>query len=450
MTHPFAIFKIKPEERWLATIAVMVFIGLNALLICSHWDMYTRPLLHGGSWSVFYSRFEMSGYDCWSWMTVSEMRIHFETLRHPLYLSFLYPMYQLNYWLMSWTGINWAVFMLAAVLIFSATYSAIFVYRILRELLSVRRGEAYMLTAMLFSFGHVMVPAMVPDHFIISMMLLTMTIYICGKKMQQGRMFKTWQSAVLLFFTSGIAASNGIKTILAGWFANGRRFFRWKYIVFGVILPLAVLIGIQRWQYYAFEVPQAREIHKIEKANEHKLTAAKKRAMAEHHKQVEKTQMKAAGTGLLSMMDFETPRGSILRENFFGETILLHEDHALEDIVRSRPVVTNYHHWWAYAIEIFFVLTLLCGAWTGRRQRLMQMLLCWFGTDILLNIVLGFAVNELYLMASGWLFIIPIASAYLLKSLPRQSRLALNILLLGLTLFLWSHNLMLIYTHLYG
>lgn len=450
MTNPFAIFKIKHEERWLAVVAVIVFVALNALLIYSHWDMYTKPLLHGGSWTVFHNRFEMSGYDCWSWMTVSEMRIHFETIRHPLYLSFLYPMYQLNFWLMSWTGINWAVFMLAAVLVFSATYSAIFVYRILRELLSVRRGESYLLVAMLFSFGHVMVPAIVPDHFIISMMLLTMTIYICGKKMQKSRTFKTWQSAVLLFFTSGIAASNGIKTILAGLFANGRQFFHPKYIILGIILPLAALIGIQQWQYYAFEVPQAEEIHKIEKANRHKITAAKRKAMALHRKQVQKTRMKVAGKGLLSMMDFQTPRRAILQENFFGETILLHEDHALDDIVQSRPVVTYYHHWWAYAIEIFFLLIFLCGSWFGRRERIMQMLLCWFGVDIMLNIVLGFAVNELYLMASGWLFIIPIASGYMLKRLSRQSRLALNILLSALTLFLWSHNLMLIYTHLYG
>ena len=171
-------------------------------------------------------------------------------------------MYWLNYWLMSWTGINWSMFMMSFFLVLCSSYSAVFVYRILRELLKVRRGDAYLLVAMLFSFGHVMVPAMVPDHFIISMMLLTMTAYICGKKMQKSQTLKTWQTAVLLFFTSGIAASNGLKTIIGGLFVNGKRFFRPNYIFLGIILPLVVLLGIQRCQYYTIEVPQKEEVHR--------------------------------------------------------------------------------------------------------------------------------------------------------------------------------------------
>lgn len=450
MTNPFAIFKIKREERWLFVAAVLLFAGLNALLIASHWGMYTKPLLHGGAWSVFHGRFEMSGYDCWSWMTVSEGRVWFETIRHPLYLSFLYPMYWLNSWLMTWTGLNWSVFMIAVVLVLSASYSAVFVFRILRELLSMSRADATLLVAMLFSFGHVMVPAMVPDHFIISMFLLTMTAYICGKKMQKSQTLKTWQTATLLFFTSGIAASNGVKTILGGLFVNRRRALRFRYIAFGIVLPLVALLAIQRCQYYAVEVPQAEKVKKIEKANAKKMTAEKKRQKEEHHKQVLKTEMKPAGTGIFAMMDFQTSRRDILQENFFGETILLHEDHALGDIVVHRPVVTYYHHWWAYAIEAFFFLSFVLGAWLGRRDRLMQMLLCWFGFDVLLNVVLGFAVNEVYLMASGWMFSVPVALAFILKRLPHKWQFPAGALLLFLTLFVATHNLLLIIHHLYG
>ncbi len=449
MSNPFVIFKIKREERWLFAIALLVFLCLNALLIGSHWSMYTKSLMHGGSWSVFHSRFEMSGYDCWSWMAISEKRIYFETIRHPLYLSFLYPMYLLNHWLMSWTGINWAVFMIATVLVFSATYSAIFVYRILRELLSLRRADAYLLVALLFSFGHVMVPAMVPDHFIISMMLLSLTAYICGKNMQGKKALKTWQSALLLFFTSGIAASNGIKTIIGGLFVNGKRFFRPKYTILGIMVPLAALLAIQHYQYYAFEVPQKAAVHRIEKANEKKMTKAKKLKMAKHHEQVVKTKMKPAGKGILSMMDFQTSRKDILQENFFGETILLHENQALGDIVNHRPVVIYYQHWWAYAIELFFFLAFATGIWSGRKSKLMVMLLCWFLVDVTLNIIFGFAVNELYLMASGWLFSLPVAMAFNLKKTPRKLLFPAEILLLFLTLFLFTHNLMLIIHHLY-
>ena len=70
MTHPLHIFKIKREERWLALVALLFFVGLNALLIGSHWEAYTQGA-PGGFWSLFTRRFTMSGYDCWSWTTGS-------------------------------------------------------------------------------------------------------------------------------------------------------------------------------------------------------------------------------------------------------------------------------------------------------------------------------------------------------------------------------------------
>lgn len=449
MSNPFAIFKVKPEERWLFAVALIVFAGLNALIIGSHWDVYTKPLMHGGSWSVFKLRFEMSGYDCWSWMTLSEGRVFFETIRHPLYLSFLYPMYWLNYWLMSWTDVNWTVFMIATVLVFSATYSAVFVYRILRELIGLRRGDATLLVALLFSFGHVMVPAMVPDHFIISMMLLTMTAYICGKKMQSGRAFTTLQTALLLFFTSGIAASNGVKTILAGLFANGRRVFRLRYIALGIVLPLVTLLAIQRCQYYAVEVPQKEAIHKIEKANEKKLTAKKKKQIDNHHKWMADHAMKPAGKGLLSLMDFETPRLKVFAENFCGEAFLLHKSHALEDALQSRPLVVGYEAWWKYAFSAVVMLLFATGLWLGRKERLMQLLACWFCFDFFLNMVLGFGVNEVYIMTSGWAFSIPVAISLVFRRLQPKPLTALRLVVLFVMLYVATSNIMTIADHLY-
>ena len=75
---------------------------------------------------------------------------------------------------------------MAAIIVFSALYAVLFMYRILREVLELKRFDATLLTVLLFSFGHVLVPTMVPDHFIISMMLLTMTLYITGKSSSHG------------------------------------------------------------------------------------------------------------------------------------------------------------------------------------------------------------------------------------------------------------------------
>ncbi|MBM6993050.1 MAG: hypothetical protein I3J02_07295 [Prevotella sp.] len=448
MNNPLKIFCIRKEEKWLAIVTLLVFVALNAVMIGSHWAAYTEGQA-GGFWTVFTHRFSMSGYDCWSWITVSGMRIHFETIRHPLYLTFLYPMYLLNHWLMGWTDVNFAVFMIAAVLIFSAIYSAIFMYRTFREILLLEHRHALLLVALLFSFGHVMIPPMVPDHFAISMMLLTMTLYIAGRRMQKGRTLKAWQSMVLLFFTSGIAASNGAKTLLSALFVNGKRFFRPGYLFVGAVLPLVALLAIQRYQYESFEVPQQKAIEKIEKANAKKRDKKKIAATENHNQWVKKHDMKrAAHEGLLQLMDFKTPRTPAIIEDFFGESILLHRDHALGDVYVDRPSMIYYHAWWYYAIEAIFVLLFVYGVWLGRKHHLMQMMLCWFAFDVTLNLILGFAINEVYIMASGWIFIIPIAIGYIIKALPKAYLFPLEALLLFLALFLWVNNATLIVNHL--
>ena len=228
----FNIFKVKREERWLALAMLAVFVMFNALVIAGHYHAYTMGA-HGGFWSIFTKNFRMSGYDNWSWITISGMRIHFETVRHPLYLTFLYPLYLLDSWLIDAVGYNFAVYFMAAILVFSAFYAVVFMYRVFREVLGLTRFDATLLTLFLFSFGHVLVPSMVPDHFIISMMFLTMTLYITGMKMKKGRLLTAWQGCVLTFFTAGMATSNGVKTLLAGLFTNGRRFFSWKYVSLG-------------------------------------------------------------------------------------------------------------------------------------------------------------------------------------------------------------------------
>ncbi len=448
IVSPLRIFIIRREERWVALTALLVFVCLNALLISSHWSHYTHGA-PGGFWTLFTRRFMMSGYDCWSWLTVSGMRIHFMTDRHPLYLTFLYPMYLLNHWLMDATGVNFAVFFIAVVVVFSACYSAIFMYRIFRELLSMTQAQACLLLAMLFSFGHVMIPTMVPDHFIISMMLLTMTIYIAGKKIRTGRQLKAWQTMCLLFFTSGIATSNGIKTLLAAWFVNGKRVFRPRFIMLGVALPLALLWAIQRYQYYRFEIPQTKTITKIEKANAKKHDPKKAAEIKKHREWVKQHDMRrAADSGVLNLIDLSTPRVPVIVENFLGESILLHRDYALRDVFKDRPVIVKYRSWWSYILVFSLVAVCLAGIWLGRKDRLMQMLLCWLAFDITLHLVLGFAINEVYIMAAGWIFIIPIAACYVLKHIPERYTRHAELLLLLATLYLWGNNAALIIRHL--
>ena len=438
--HIFNIFKVKKEERWLAFAMLAVFVTFNAMVIASHYHVYTMEA-HGGFWSVFTKNFRMSGYDCWSWITVSGGRIHFVTSRHPLYLTFLYPLYLLNDWLIQNVGYNFAVYFMAVIIVFSAFYAVLFMYRVFREVLELRRKDARLLTLLLFSFGHVLIPTMVPDHFVISLMLLSLTLYITGKKMKKGQLLTAWQSLVLTFFTAGMATSNGVKTLLAGLFTNGKKVFTCKFISIGVVLPLLLLLGIQQSQYYLLEVPQQAVVRHIEsetlKKNPQKVL--------EHKKQRDEWQRthlgQPVGDGVITkLMDVSTPRIPTIVENFFGESIQLHQRSLLMDVSWERPIFVEYNWSLNYIIEAFVVLLFIVGIVFSYKQRFFKMLLAWFACDLTLHLILGFAVTEVYIMTSGWAFIIPISYGYLLKRLSMKWLKLMRVVLIMLTIYLWIYN----------
>ena len=438
--HIFNIFKVKKEERWLAFVMLAVFVTFNAMVIASHYHVYTMDV-HGGFWSIFTKNFRMSGYDCWSWITVSGGRIHFVTSRHPLYLTFLYPLYLLNDWLIQNVGYNFAVYFMAVIIVFSAFYAVLFMYRVFREVLELRRKDARLLTLLLFSFGHVLIPTMVPDHFVVSLMLLSLTLYITGKKMKKGQLLTAWQSLVLTFFTAGMATSNGAKTLLAGLFTNGKKVFTVKFISIGVVLPLLLLLGIQQSQYYLLEVPQQAVVRHIEsetlKKNPQKVL--------EHKRQRDEWQRthlgQPVGDGVITkLMDVSTPRIPTIVENFFGESIQLHQRSLLMDVSWERPIFVEYNWSVNYIIEAFIVLLFIVGIVFSYKQRFFKMLLAWFACDLTLHLILGFAVTEVYIMTSGWAFIIPISYGYLLRQLSMKWRKVMRVTLIMLTIYLWIYN----------
>ena len=436
----FDIFKVKKEERWLAFAMLAVFVTFNAMVIASHYHLYTMDA-HGGFWSIFTKNFRMSGYDCWSWITVSGGRIHFVTSRHPLYLTFLYPLYLLNDWLIQNVGYNFAVYFMAVIIVFSAFYAVLFMYRVFREVLELRRKDARLLTLLLFSFGHVLIPTMVPDHFVISLMLLSLTLYITGKKMKKGQLLTAWQSLVLTFFTAGMATSNGVKTLLAGLFTNGKKVFSCKFISIGVVLPLLLLLGIQQSQYYLLEVPQQAVVRHIESETLRKNP----QKVLEHKKQRDEWQRthlgQPVGDGVITkLMDVSTPRIPTIVENFFGESIQLHQRSLLMDVSWERPIFVEYNWSVNYIIEAFVVLLFIVGIVFSYKQRFFKMLLAWFACDLTLHLILGFAVTEVYIMTSGWAFIIPISYGYLLKRLSMKWLKLMRVALIMLTIYLWIYN----------
>lgn len=427
---------LRKEERPIAVVALVVFAALNALLIANHWQSFTRGA-HVGFWSVFYNHLNMSGYDIFSLIFISCMRLHWNALRHPLFVVVLLPLFGLNRLIMPPTEFNAAVLLMAALLVAADVWGAVLMHRLLRDVVEVRRVDAALLTALFYGFAHVMIATMVPDHFALSLPLLLLTLLIAGRKLKEGKPMKLWQSALLFFLTAGVTLTNGVKVALAAWFVNGRKVFSWRSIA-SFVVPTLLLGAIYVWQQDSIVAPQERKIKRIEAAVA-KKDPARIAKLNEHNDFVKQQNGEALtkNVPLLEWSDITTDRWQSAVDNLFGESLQLHRDYLLEDVQQTRPVFVQYRSALNYVVEALLVVLLAVGAWMARREKFFLMVLAWFGFDMLMHMGFGFGLNEVYIMTAHWAFIIPIAAGYILR---RSNSMAPRVLVAALAVWLWAYN----------
>lgn len=450
---PFKIFKVKPEERLQAVVALVVIIALNALFIYRMHDLFMQEGF-GPYWKIFEREVHLSGYDPLTYLTVNDWYVLYNVYRHPLLAFMVYPLYLLNAGLSSLFGINFVQYVVAVPLIFASFYSYLFIYRISREVVALERIDATLLAAFFFSMAYVMLSVIVPDHFTISMFLVLLTLYISGVCICKGREFLWWQSSILFIMTGGVTLSNGVKVFLSGLFVNRRDFFRPKYLLMAVILPVAFLWGFAHWEYHTFRVPRemAWQQEQARKAEQEKQRVAamtpEERARYEKKKakraiilqrQAAKTGKPMEDHGFLKWTDITTSRLTTVYENLFGESVQFHQDYFLEDTLVRRPVFVPYRWTLNYVVEGIILLLAALGIWYGRRQRFLWLCLACFGFDMLIHLVLGFGINEVFIMSPHFLFILPVCIGYLVKNANRGIW-AIRTGLFALTLWLLACN----------
>ena len=491
MKEIFRQFRIQKEERPVALFALALAVMLQAIIISRYNDIFTNPGVH--YWAVFLHHFQISGFDPITYSVVTDWTAKYNVYRHPLLAFFVAPLYWLNALLFKLTGVNCVQYVVALVWIMVAVYAFLFFFRLVKEILSsspYKEKEAFLLTAMLYSFAYVMLSAMVPDHFILSMMMLLLVLLVCQRKNADDRL--TIAETLLLFtVTAGITLSNGIKVFICAFFVNRRKFFRPKYLLLAVLLPSALIWGIARTEYHYLVLPQEKIAH-AKKAKEKKRKqeeAAKKKALAERMFELQIKQAESIGDTVLlanasrlldsvktakpaarrnpngkplgkgefmRWTDITTPRWDSAVENLLGESLQLHQDYTLGDVLRHRPVIVRYRSPLQYAVIGVVILFFLAGVWCGRRSRLLWMALACAAFDMLLHLGLGFGLNEVYIMSAHWIFVLPLAMAFLLKEAGgrrqeaggRWGYFSVLTLCVGITLYLYIYNLILIFQNL--
>ena len=448
---PFKLFKIKPEERIQAVIALVVIVAFNALFIYRMHELFMQPGF-GPYWKVFERELHLSGYDPLTYLGVTDWDVVYQVFRHPLLSFIIWPFWLLNEALTWLFGVNCVQYIVALPLVICSFYSYIFLYRIHREVILLERWDATLLTAFYFALAYILLSLIVPDHFTISMFLLLITLYISGICIQKGREFRWWQSAILFYITAGVTLSNGIKVFLSGFFVNLKDFFRPKYLLLAVILPAALLWATASWEHYTYVVPKekARAEEKVrqEEALKEKVAAMslKERKTFEAKQarrelrlklQKEKSGQPMEDHGFLKWTDISTSRWQSVYENLFGESLQFHRQHFLEDTLVGRPVFVKYDTVFNYIVEAIILLLALTGIWMGRQRRFLWLCLSCFGVDMFIHLILGFGLNEIFIMAPHFMFVLPIATAYLFKSVHWQW---LRLAVVFLTVYLLVYN----------
>lgn len=461
------LFKIKPIEKIQAIVVLILVVLLNLVIISKYSDFIG---IMPDDYKEFFNLFKVSGYDPITYATVTNWYQGYNVYRHPLLAFMMWIPYLLNMILLKLTGLNLVQYLIGLLLVFCGFYSYIFMRRILVEVIGLKEIDGIILNAMFFGFAFTMVALVVPDHFVMSQMLLLLTLYICGRAINENQRLSIWHTIALFVVTAGITLSNGVKVYLAALFTNKWRFFHPKYLLLGVVLPAALMWGFCNWEYQVYTLPQEKAVEVQKRAQRRadlekftklyaersgekdsaKIIEGGRKLYRKHVWEVHEKNMKDpwnahAGTpiakeGFMKWTDVSTDRWEAVIHNLFGETIQLHQDYLLDDTLKNRPVVVEYRYFINYVVEALIIGLFLIGIWMGRKERFLWLVLSCFAFDMALHLGLGFGINEVYIMGPHWLFVIPISIAYTLKSANKKWLLPLRAAIALLTLFLLGWN----------
>lgn len=461
-------FKIRKEERKGTIVAFLVALMLNMLNIVRYAGELS--VKSGDTWGLFFRTWRLSGFDPITYAVITDWRVGYNIYRHPLLPYFMWPFTKINEGLMWLTGYNCVMYVTATLLIFCSVYSFVFLNRIFTDIIGINRKEGYILSALTFSFAYIMLASFAPDHFIMSMCCLLATLYVFGREravVPEKQKKATVLDACLLFIvTAGVTLSNGLKVIAVAFLSKGKKFFPYYFIT---LLTLSGMVwGSARLTYHYLVRPtevankekaaKKREMQLerlVAKYGEAKRDSIERKLKEKRERRYKKSAVyrhtgKPIAKGeFMRWTDATTNRWDVAVECLFGEGIMLHEDYLLKDVLVNRPVIVRYVNWFNYIIETLLVLLFVAGVWMGRHSRFLWLCLACFAVDMSLHLGLGFGINEMAIMSAHYLWVLPIAMAYMLKRLSERYRHRLTMLLALLALYLMAWNGILIVEYLF-
>lgn len=356
--------------------------------------------------------FQLSGYDSvlpWHFHTPIEA-IH-GTIRHT-FLSILLAPFNLLYNIFD---SNWFIVIFLSSL---ATLSFLYMYRILREVIELTPFESILYSIFLFSFGHILLMAVLPETYPISLCLLLISVYYTGSFLKNKDKYKFYKIFILFMLTAGTTTTNGIKILISILFV--------KMPIKKRILQIFIAGSL-----FALSGSAVYLVSNKIKAH-YAITA--------NIKDSTKNDSNTHTPGSLQFIDKTSPIIETIKENFIGETILFH-DAEFKDVYHGRNVIKKYTSISDNIVIYSIIFIFIVSAIINRKNKFVQYLLCCWCVDIFIHLICRFGLNECYIFGSHWLYIIPIVIAVLAKQTRGYTHHFLNMYIVLATLFIGYNNL---------
>ncbi len=391
------------------TVLSMLLLFFHVLMVIKFWPLFST--WDDTSWTLFMRNYHMSGYDPMTLLTVTDGSVAYDIIRHPLLPVVVWPLFLVNKLLWWLTGMN------CGMILVSATWwlmSVLTVWLLWRTLVTMgtRHGVAWLIVAWYYGLGHVLTGSIVADHFAISHLLLVALLHRCAQTFSGLRAApRLGEWCMWTAIVSGVTLSNGAMVVVAALLVTGWRREAWLTVAVtcGVVVALACC-GLS----------------------------------------VDALLRTDTGRVMQWATEGRAPFWPTVVENFFGESLQLHRDHILGDVLVRRPVIVTYRWWWQYVAEAVMALLLIGGAWWGRRRREVHLTMMWLAFNMTLHLVIGFGMNEVYIMTMHWAVVLPVTTSALAAchSHGRVATMAVVVALIPLTIYLWSYHGWLLWRYL--
>lgn len=304
--------------------------------------------------------------------------------RHPLIKIFTFPILYIGNFLEFITG-NYKVrtIFISSVCNLGISLSVLYSYRYLREIILLKGYIIYLITLMYTFMGMNLILSFTIESFTISLFFLTFATYYYSYCIAKDKNVTFLPNLFFAITLGGITMSNFAKGILLIIFTKEKLIVSLKKISLISVIFLLIIICLEL-KYHIFE--------EIFNAYNSYSTTFKKSSLLDN----------------------------II--TFFGIPTLLPNIGALPFFHKIKIDFMSYEIWWQYVFITLLFLSLVISILRNYKNKLIALICGLFSIDILVHFILRYGINELYLYAGHWIFIVPILLGWLYKSMDQKTK----------------------------